>query len=112
MSTSELNRRAREITYRYLDGQESFEGAARKLAALIREERIQQPSVGWHLRAPDGRHSVQTPGLSAFIRSQTPETRARVPRPEPLPTAQERDEDERAQRLWEEARRLVVEDLR
>ncbi len=111
-STAEFNRRAREITYRYLDGQESFNVAANKLADLMREERAQQPAVGPLVRSPNARNVIQTPGLSTFIRSQTPETRASSPPPEPELTAQERDEDERAQRLWDEARRLVVEDLR
>ena len=108
-SAAEWKERALEITNRYLDGRESFEVAARKLADMLREERAQRPAVGALIRSPDGRNLVQTPGLSMFIRSQTPEMRANSPLPEREPTAQERDEDERAQHLWDEARRLDVE---
>ena len=99
-----------EIINSYLNGQESFAVAARKLARLIRDELDKQPPVPPPLRTPDGKPLTLTPGVSAFIRSQTPETRAKssIPSSEPNP---HQGEDERAERLVSEAHRLAVLDV-
>jgi hypothetical protein len=106
-----LDERARAIINRYLDGQESFEVAARNLADLIREENSRRLPLEPTIRSPDGKPLVQNLALSSFIRSQTPETRAnsQIPAPEP---SSARDDDERVARLMDEARRLVLEDLK
>jgi len=110
-SNDDLNERARTIINRYLDGQESFDVAARKLADLFREERARRPPVTPPVRSPDGKPLVTIPRLSAFIRSQTPETRAKLEVPSPEASSS-RDEDDKAGRLLEEARRLDLEDFK
>jgi hypothetical protein len=110
-SNTNLDKRARALINRYLDGNESFDLAAQKLADIIREENARAAPIPPPVRSPDGKLLMTTPSLGAFIRSQTPETRAKseIPSTEPGPS---RDEDERVGRLMEEAWRLVLEDFK